>query len=167
MAALAVAQRCRDVLLENGVRALEEIGIRRPGEAFARIVEANILLSGIGFESGGLAGAHGVAQGLTVCEDLHRNCLHGELVAIGVMAQLILEKRRDEAEQAARFFKAVGLPLHLGQLGFDPVKRNTELDAIVRRSLDVFYIRYEPIDLTPELLKAAILEAGEFGKAFI
>jgi glycerol dehydrogenase len=167
MAALAIARQCRDELLESGVQALEEIGRRRPGEAFARIVEANILLSGLGFESGGLAGAHGVAQGLTVCGDLHKNCLHGELVAIGVMTQLILEKRRDEAEQAARFFKAVGLPLHLGQLGFDPVKRNTDLDAIVRRSLDVFYIRYEPIDLTPELLKAAILEAGEFGKAFI
>jgi glycerol dehydrogenase len=165
MAALAIARQCRDILLDYGTAALEEIKSRRKGEALARIAEANILLSGIGFESGGLAGAHGVAQGLTACEDLHRNCLHGELVAIGVLTQLVMEKRMEEAQQAARFFKAVGLPLHLGQLGFDPVRRGAELNDIVQSSLGVFFIRYEPFELTPDLLKAAILEADAFGRA--
>ncbi len=163
MAALAIARQCRDVLMEYGVAALEEIRGRRRGEALGRIAEANLLLSGIGFESGGLAGAHGVAQGLTVCEDLHRNCLHGELVAIGVLAQLVMEKRTQEAEQAARFFKTVGLPLHLGQIGFDPARR-ADLDVIVRSALGVFFIRYEPMELTADLLKAAILEADAFGR---
>jgi glycerol dehydrogenase len=165
MAALAIARQCHDVLLDYGTKALEEIRSRRIGEALARIAEANILLSGIGFESGGLAGAHGVAQGLTVCEDLHKNCLHGELVAIGVLTQLVMEKRLEEAEKAARFFKAVGLPLHLGQLGFDTARRRGDLEAIVRSALGVFFIRYEPFDLTPDLLKAAILEADAFGRA--
>ena len=165
MAALAIARQCRDVLLDYGAAALEEIKGRRKGEALARIAEANILLSGIGFESGGLAGAHGVAQGLTVCEDLHKNCLHGELVAIGVLAQLVMEKRMEEARQAAGFFKAVGLPLHLGQLGFDPDRRSADLDAIVQSSLGVFFIHYEPFELTHDLLKAGILEADAFGRA--
>jgi glycerol dehydrogenase len=165
MAALAIARQCRDILLAYGRAALDEIGASRPGEAVARIVEANILLSGIGFESGGLAGAHGVAQGLTACRDLHANCLHGELVAIGVMTQLIMEKRMDEAEQAARFFKDTGLPLHLAQLGFDPLTRDADLDAIVQRSLNVFFIHYEPFEITHRSLKAAMLEADEFGKA--
>jgi len=165
MAALVIARQCRDLLLDYGTAALDEIKNGRVGEALSHIVETNILLSGIGFESGGLAGAHGVAQGLTVCSDLHKNCLHGELVAIGVMTQLILEKRMDEARQAARFFKNVGLPLHLGQLGFDPLRRGPELDDIVKCSLDVFFIRYEPFELTPPLLKAAILEASAFGMA--
>ncbi|MCE5281833.1 MAG: glycerol dehydrogenase [Deltaproteobacteria bacterium] len=165
MAALAIARQCRDVLMEYGVAALEEIKGRRRGEALGRIAEANILLSGIGFESGGLAGAHGVAQGLTVCEDLHRNCLHGELVAIGVLAQLVMEKRTQEAAQAARFFKTVGLPLHLDQIGFDPARRGADLDAIVRSALGVFFIRYEPFELTADLLKAAILEADAFGRS--
>jgi glycerol dehydrogenase len=101
---------------------------------------------------------------LTACSDLHGNCLHGELVAIGVMAQLIMEKRMDEAEQAARFFKDVGLPLHLAQLGFDPLQRESELDTIVQHSLSVFFIGYEPFEITHGFLKAAMLEANEFGK---
>jgi len=84
-AALAIARQCRDVLLEFGVSALEEVRSGSAGDAVSRIVEANILLSGIGFESGGLAGAHAVAQGLTASHDLHSHFLHGELVAIGVM----------------------------------------------------------------------------------
>ena len=164
MAALAIARQCHDVLLEYGVEALQELKSGCIGSAFSRIVEANILLSGIGFESGGLAGAHAVAQGLTVCGDLHKNCLHGELVAIGVMSQLIMEKRMDEAQDSARFFKTVGLPLHLEQLGFDPIKRNAELDEIVRRSLEVPFMKCEPFEVTHNLLKSAIIEAGFLGK---
>lgn len=165
MAALAIARQCRDLLLDHGAAALAEIKNRRVGCALTRVVEANILLSGLGFESGGLAGAHGVAQGLTACGDLHANCLHGELVAIGVMTQLVMEKRIDEARQAAQFFKDVGLPLNLAQLGFDPLRRGPELDEIVEHSLNVFFIRYEPFEITHSSLKAAILEANEFGKA--
>jgi glycerol dehydrogenase-like iron-containing ADH family enzyme len=80
------------------------------------------------------------------------------------MTQLIMEKHMDEAAQAARFFKDVGLPLHLAQLGFDPLQRGSELDDIVQHSLDVFFIRYEPFALTHGLLKTAILEANDFGK---
>lgn len=167
MTALAIARQCHDVLLEQGVEALKELKSGVPGPALSRIVEANILMSGIGFESGGLAGAHAVAQGLTVCRDLHKNCLHGELVAIGVLTQLVMEKRMDEALETARFFKAVGLPLHLGQLGFDPSARNAELDAIVEASLGVFFIRYEPFDVTHALLKQSILEAGRLGKTVL
>jgi hypothetical protein len=58
----------------------------------------------------------------------------------------------------------VGLPLHLAQLGFDPLQRGSELDDIVQHSLDVFFIRYEPFALTHGLLKTAILEANDFGK---
>ena len=165
MAALAIARQCRDLLFDYGTAALEEIESGRAGAALANIVEANILLSGLGFESGGLAGAHGVAQGLTACRDLHANCLHGELVAIGVMTQLIMEKRLDEAKQAAQFFKDVGLPLHLAQLGFDLLKREAELDNIVQHSLEVFFIRYEPFEITHSFLKEAMLEASKFGRA--
>ena len=81
-----------------------------------RVVEANTLLSGLGFESGGLAAAHAVAQALTVVPDMHLNRLHGEMVAIGLLTQLILETKADEARRVAQFFVKVGLPVHFGQL---------------------------------------------------
>ena len=48
------------------------------------------MLSGLGFESGGLAGAHAIHNGLTVLEECH-GMYHGEKVAFGTIAQLVLE----------------------------------------------------------------------------
>jgi len=160
MGALAIGRQCREQLLAHAVDALQEVRAGRPGQAFSRVVEANILLSGLGFESGGLAGAHAVAQGLTVCAELHRNFLHGELVAVGVMTQLILEGRTDEAVEAHAFLRAVGLPTHLGELAFDSEKRPGELDEIIVGILRVPFIESEPMTVTAEMMRAALLRAA-------
>ena len=60
--------------------------------AVEAVVEANTLLSGLGFESGGLAGAHAVHNGLTVLEASHAK-FHGQKVAFGVLTQMVLEGR--------------------------------------------------------------------------
>ncbi|MBI4862340.1 MAG: glycerol dehydrogenase [Candidatus Riflebacteria bacterium] len=164
VAAYAIARQCKEVLLEHGVAALSELREKKPGLALSRITEANILLSGLGFESGGLAAAHAVAQGLTACTDLHRNCLHGELVAIGVMSMLMLEDRMAEAKEAAGFMRSVGLPLHLGQIGFDPVQRAADLDRIVDCAMGVAFLSAEPFAVTHGKLREAIMKAHEFGK---
>ena len=57
--------------MEEGVKAkiALEAGVCTP--AVEKIIEANTLLSGIGFESAGLAGAHAIHNGLTVLEECH------------------------------------------------------------------------------------------------
>ena len=59
-------------------------------KALENIVEANTYLSGIGFESSGLAAAHAIHNGLTVLNETHA-LLHGEKVAFGLICQLVLE----------------------------------------------------------------------------
>ena len=54
-------------------------------------MEANTLLSGLGFESSGLAAAHAVHNGLTAVPQTHPY-FHGEKVAYGLLVQVILEK---------------------------------------------------------------------------
>ena len=39
--------------------------------ALERIIEANTYLSGVGFESGGLAAAHAIHNGMTAVPDAH------------------------------------------------------------------------------------------------
>ena len=70
-AAMALAELCFDTLMEEGVKAkiALEAGVCTP--AVEKIIEANTLLSGIGFESAGLAGAHAIHNGLTVLEECH------------------------------------------------------------------------------------------------
>lgn len=159
MGAMAIAAQCREQLLAHGTPALSELAAGAPDAAFSRIVEANILLSGLGFESGGLAGAHAVAQGLTACPALHRNFLHGELVAVGVTAQLLLEERPGEAAAARDFLRAVGLPVHLGDLGFDARARSGEFDAVVEAILRVPFILAEPMPVSAGMMRSALLRA--------
>lgn len=66
--------------MEEGVKAkiALEAGVCTP--AVEKIIEANTLLSGIGFESAGLAGAHAIHNGLTVLEECH-HMYHGAKAA--------------------------------------------------------------------------------------
>ena len=97
LATSAIGKLCADTLFEYGLSAVEAVKRSEVNDALESIVEANTLLSGMGFESGGLAVAHSIAQGLTVVPEVHRNYMHGEMVAIGLLTQLVLEKNVDEA----------------------------------------------------------------------
>ena len=85
MSAYALARLCYDTLLNYGTAAKLacEAGVVTP--ALEHIVEANTLLSGLGFESGGLSGAHAIHNGLTIVPETH-HFWHGEKVAIGTLA---------------------------------------------------------------------------------
>lgn len=79
--------------------------------ALERIIEANTYLSGVGFESGGLAAAHAIHNGLTAIPDAH-HYYHGEKVAFGTLTQLVLENAPvDEIETVAALCHSVGLPI--------------------------------------------------------
>src|SRR5215472_16499753 len=90
--ALALAELCYRILLRDGVDALAALQSKSPTPSLERLVEANTLLSGLGFESSGLAAAHAVHNGLTTVPQTHP-FFHGEKVAYGVLVQLILEQK--------------------------------------------------------------------------
>lgn len=68
------------------------VGGRPTTPALERVMEANNLLSGLGVESGGVAVAHAVHNGITEIAASHR-CIHGETVAFGLITQLVLKGR--------------------------------------------------------------------------
>ena len=70
-AALAIARLCYDTLLEHGLAARLAVEQGAVTPAVEKVVEANTLLSGLGFESGGLGAAHSVHNGLTALEGTH------------------------------------------------------------------------------------------------
>ena len=92
--------------------------------ALERLVEANTLLSGLGFESSGLAAAHAIHNGLTTAAGTHAY-LHGEKVSFGLMTQLVLEGQpRSVLHQVLKFATDVGLPVTLEQIKKDPALAN-------------------------------------------
>ena len=109
--ALALAELCYRTLLEDGVAGLHALQTQVVTPALDRLVEANTLLSGLGFESSGLAAAHAIHNGLTAAAETH-HFFHGEKVAFGVLVQLMMEsKPRATVEEVLDFSTSVGLPI--------------------------------------------------------
>jgi glycerol dehydrogenase len=166
-AALALAELCAKTVFEDGKRAVEAIQRGEINASLERIVEANTLLSGVGFESGGLAAAHAMAAGLTVIPVLHRNFLHGELVGMGLIAHLILENDPDEAQRVARFLAEIGLPVHLEQFHLDSHKDGIALLEAMTAAINEPFVNNEPFEVTPEMLLSALYEADRLGTKIV
>jgi len=92
---MALAELCKDTLFRDGLKAKAACERGVSTKALENITEANIYLSGIGFETGGLACTHATHNGLTALEETHK-LLHGEKVAFGLVTQLVLEGASDE-----------------------------------------------------------------------
>jgi glycerol dehydrogenase len=166
LAAAALGELCANTLFADGVAAAAAVRERSVTPALDHVVEANTLLSGIGFESGGLACAHAVAQGLTVLPHLHKDYMHGEMVAIGLLTQLILEARHDEAVRVATFFAEVGLPAHLGHIALASTQ-TAELTAAMEGALTLPFLANEPFAVTPAMLVTAAQEADALGREVV
>lgn len=162
LAGAAIAKLCAETLFDQGVKALRAVRESRVTESLEKIVEANTLLSGLGYESGGLAAAHAYAQGFTVLEDVHRTYMHGEMVAIGTLAQLMLEDALAEAQRVAQFFVAVGLPVHLGQIGLDRSDTHS-LDAVIQATMAFPFLANMPVAIDETFLREALLAADQLG----
>ena len=157
LAAGAIGELCAATLYEYGMAGVSAVEQGIVDDALERIVESNTLLSGLGFESGGLAGAHSVAQAFTVIPKVQETYLHGEMVAFGLLTQLVFEDDGDEAEKAAEFFAKVGLPVNLKQLSVERSDKNS-LERIMTAALNASTMRNEPMELKrSDLIDAALV----------
>jgi len=164
VASFAIGEICASTLFEKGAAAAAAVTSDTVNESLEAVVEANTLLSGLGFESGGLAAAHGFAQSFTALPLTNARHLHGEMVAMGTLAQLVLESRDDEARRVAQFFAQVGLPVHLGQLRIDAGDA-TALDTIVEGALAFPFIGNMPMPVDAAVLRKGLLGADDLGRA--
>ncbi|MFI2755054.1 glycerol dehydrogenase [Cellulomonas sp. P22] len=112
----ALARLSWDVLWENALPAVWAVRQHLVTPAVDKVVEANTLLSGVGFESGGLAAAHAIHNGLTAAPQTH-GLMHGQKVNIGSVTQLVLEGATQEARDFVEFTTRVGLPNTLTEIG--------------------------------------------------
>lgn len=166
LSAMALAELCYRTLLADGIEALAAARERTVTPALEHIIEANTLLSGLGFESAGLAAAHGVHNALTAAPGTHAY-LHGEKVAFGVIVQLMLE--RAESRQVAEvlsFCRAVGLPTTLAGIGCADLS-----DDLLGQIADLAVapdglIHNEPFPVNAQMVAEAIRAADAAGREF-
>ncbi|WP_066460700.1 glycerol dehydrogenase [Sanguibacter suarezii] len=115
--AAALARLSWDLIWENALPAISAVRDHLVTPAVEKLVEANTLLSGLGFESGGLAAAHAIHNGLTAAPQTH-GLTHGQKVNIGSITQLVLEGApTQEIRDFIIFTTRVGLPNTLTEIG--------------------------------------------------
>jgi glycerol dehydrogenase len=122
------------------------------------------LLSGIGFESGGLATAHAVHNGLTALEETHAY-YHGEKVAFGVLTGLQLtDVPPEETSVVFAFCEEVGLPTTLADVGLGDADENRLMLVAERACAPDQAIHHEAGEITPEKVLQAMLAANASGE---
>ncbi len=161
--AYALARFCYDTLLEYGVLAKSACERQVVTPALERIVEANTLLSGLGFESGGLAACHAIHNGLTQLKETHAYW-HGEKVAIGVLASLFLTgKPARLIDEVYTFCEEVGLPTTLAEIGLGNASPEALMVVAKAACAEGETIHNEPMPVTPEAVFAALQAADAEG----
>ena len=167
LAAMALAELCFNTLMEEGLKAKLALEAGACTPAVEKIVEANTLLSGIGFESGGLAGAHAIHNGFTVLEECH-HMYHGEKVAFGTITQLVLENvPEEELERIICWCISVGLPVTLEELGVKDVTEEKIMAVSQAACAENDTLHNMPFEVTPESVCAAIKAADAYGKYYL
>lgn len=163
----ALARLCCEILLADGPAACAAVEAGVPTPALERVVEANTLLSGLGFESGGLAVAHAVHNGITEIPGSHSR-IHGEKVAFGLLTQLVLEGRpQQEFEEIVRFQRAVGLPITLAEVGVDAAS-DDQLRTIAERSVIPGESSHnEPFPVSATAVMSAMKAADQLGRRLL
>ena len=166
LSGMNLARLCYDILLEDGLKAKLAVERGACTEAVENIIEANTLLSGLGFENCGCAAAHGIHDGLTALEETH-GLYHGEKVAFGTICQLVLENRpMKEIREVLGFCRSVGLPMVLADLGLGDAGKEELMTVAAKSIAPDSTIHAEPFEVTKTMVYDAMVTADALGKAY-
>ena len=117
------------------------------------------------FESGGLAAAHAIHNGLTVLKQTQKY-FHGEKVALGTLASLFLtDKPMDVINEVFSFCETVGLPTTLGDIGLSDISDADLMKVAESTCAEGETIHNEPIPVTLEMVFSAVKTTDAFGKS--
>ncbi|MBI5520628.1 MAG: glycerol dehydrogenase [Desulfovibrio sp.] len=164
MTAHALARLCYETVRDHGPAAMTACGAQVVTPSLERVVEANTLLSGLGFESGGLGAAHSIHNGLTALSGTH-GLYHGEKVAFGTLASLFLTgKPLPLIDEVYALCAGLGLPTTFAALGIAGVS-DAELLLVGEKSCaEGESIHNEPAEISPALVAAALKAADAEGR---
>ncbi len=153
--AIVIADACYGTLREHAAEALASVERREVSDALEAVVEATILMSGLGFENGGLSIAHSMTRGLVKARKA-RDAIHGDQVAYGLLVQLALEGRSDGfIDDLMAFFRTINLPCNLAGLAMIQPDR-AEIVDLARWSMTAPHLCNLPMTVTQGGLEEAI-----------
>ncbi len=158
----ALAQLSWDVLWESALPAIDAVMDNQVTPAVEKVIEANTLLSGLGFESGGLAAAHAIHNGLTAVPMTH-GLMHGQKVNIGSVTQLVLEGApTSDIRDFIEFTTRVGLPNTLTEVGLRPDDSDSLKKVADAATVEGETIHSMPFDVQSQDVASALVSIERF-----
>jgi len=165
--ALMLTEALYEKLRVYGPKAYADVAVGQRTNDVEEIVEATVLISGVGFESGGLSLAHALLRGLTAIPAMS-SMLHGELVAFGTLVQLVVEDRKiEEIEDLLSIISAVHLPMTLEELGQTTPLTDEQHRIIAEATLATNYSKHMTPPLTAERLRSGLIGADMLGQTYL
>lgn len=155
----ALASACHATLRAHAVAGLAACERGEVTDDLEALVEAVVLLSGMGFENGGLSLAHSLTRGLMQARGA-KAALHGQQVAWATLVQRVAELAPDgEVSELRDFLREVGLPVTLPELGMDSPSVD-EIRDIARVTMTAPHLANLARPISESGLVAAILQVG-------
>ncbi|WP_375474751.1 glycerol dehydrogenase [uncultured Jatrophihabitans sp.] len=156
----AIADACYRTIAAHGVAALAACAGDQVTEELEAVVEAVVLMSGLGFENGGLSLAHGLTRGLVRARGASR-AAHGRHVAWGLLVQLAAEGRpAGELAALIELHGRLGLPTSLAELGM-PDPTGAEIGALAELTMAAPHVRNMPAPVDAAQIATAIRQVEE------
>lgn len=160
-----IAKDCSERLLQYGVKAVDDAQKNIVSDEFIQTVLTIIVNTGLVSVLVNLNYNSSLAHSLYLASVKIPDCknhMHGEIVSLGVLLLLLVDKQLIQAEKVYDFNQKLDLPTSLMDLGIKDVKQ------IIDLILQDKYLSFAPYNITKEMIKEAIdmLKALKHKKTF-
>lgn len=155
-----ISNMCYEPLVEYGEQALKDCREHLVSEALEQAVLANIVSTGLVsllvLDEYNCAIAHSVYYGLVLLPGFEEEYLHGNVVAYGVLVQLAVDGKTEEAGQVKRFLRRLEIPTTLREMQV-PLEKEY-LKAVLKETVEGPDMEHIPYPVTEEMIFHAMEE---------
>ena len=161
-----IAKLSYTTLLKYGKQAKFAAEKKVITDALNKIIEVNILMSGLGFENNGSASDHCFYFGTQALTNREQYAYHGEGVAFSSCCQLVMQGSENEhLHEVFQFCLDVGLPITLDDMHL-PDLTGDEFDTMVKSVLEKPFIKSHPFEVTYEKVLGAYKTTDAIGQLY-
>ena len=164
-AGVALAGCCTEPLLKYGIQAMEDCRNNRASKAIEEValdifINTGMVSNMVDSAKYNTSLAHAFFNASTTLPQIEKRHKHGEVVSYGTLVLLTLDKQYDKLESFFTFYKGMGLPTKLADIEITV----EELDPILELAMKRYDMDVVPYEITPAMIKDAILELEEYNK---
>lgn len=164
--AYMIAKLAYDIVVEYGESAKIACENKSMTMDLEKVIEANVLLSGLGCESNAGASDHSFYYGFCALTHREEYMYHGEYVAFSTLCLMVMEgASKKELDELFKFCIKVGLPVCLEDMKLDDMTED-EFHQVAEAGLSLEPTHNHPFVVDEVAFIGAIKTADRIGKMY-